>query len=178
LYTLDDGLVSYSYGSIKIWNSSGQLQQEIDADDRSGTDLGIHIVLSNKQFLLTGDKGPIWDLSGSGWDKWVGFNIGEKFYCDKNRILGVDYHDQLYILDDGNLGKTIISREADCVTKIASLNDGRIITGHENGFVKIWDAKSHVSIEMFDDRMVDNFLVMKDNRILTIACENGKIWSI
>ncbi len=62
--------------------------------------------------------------------------------------------------------------------KIASLNDGRIITGHENGFVKIWDAKSHVSIEMFDDRMVDNFLVMKDNRILTIACENGKIWSI
>jgi WD40 repeat protein len=181
LYTLGDRLVSYSYGNIKIWNSSGQLQQEIDADVRSGTDLGELIVLSNKQFLLTGDRGPIWDLSGSGWDKELGFNIGEKFYCDKNRILGVDDLDQLYILNSENLGKTIISREANSVTKIASLNDGRIITGHENGFVKIWDAKgfgTHLSIEMFDDRMIDNFLVMKDNRILTIACEHGKIWSI
>jgi len=62
---------------------------EIDADIRSGTNLRELVVLYNKQFLLTGDKGPIWDLNGSGWDKELGFNIGEKFYCDKNRILGV-----------------------------------------------------------------------------------------
>ncbi len=184
LYILKDGsLVSYSYGHIKIWNYiKRQLLKEIKYQ-YSGLDEQVcaELILSNDQFILTENDGPILDVSGDEWDKQLGFDIGDIFYCDKSRILGVDQHEQLYSLNEKR-GKTIISRKTgngtDCVTKIASLNDGRVLTGHENGLVTIWDRNSHLAIRLFDNLPIDNFFVMKDNRIITIACDQGKIWSV
>ncbi len=186
LYVLnDDSLVSYSNGKIKMWNSNtGQLKREIDADFGNMLEDPVEgelVILSNTQFILTGNRGPIWDQTTYMWNKELGFDIGETFYCEKDRILGVDDNESLYILNK-QLGKTIISRKTgsgvDCITKIASLNDGRVITGHGNGIIKIWDSNGHVSIELFDDLNIDNLFVMKNDKIITFAEDKGTIWSI
>ena len=139
------------------------------------------LILSNDQLILTENDGPILDMSSDEWDKQLGFDIGDTFFCDNNRILGVDHHKQLYS-SNKQRGKTIIAANTgngtDGITKIASLNDDRVITGHENGLVKIWDKKSHREIKMFDDLPINNLFVMKNNKVITIACDQGKIWSM
>jgi hypothetical protein len=71
-------------------------------------------------------------------------------------ILGVDEMDQLYSISC-ELGKRIISREvgnAD-VTAIAQQADGRAVTGHENGLLKIWNNENSLEINIFDS-IIDN----------------------
>ncbi len=177
----DKSLVSFSLGIIKIWNyTTGNLKKDIKAGVCGDSGEG-ELILSNDQLLLTENGGPIWDLAGSGWGKELGFDIGQTFYCDESKILGVDMKQQLYMLNT-QLGKRIISSNtgnvSDSITKIASLSDGRVITGHENGVVKIWETNSHLSIKLFDDLPIDVIFIMKDNRIITFACDKGKIWSL
>jgi len=173
----DNRIVTYSVGIIKIWNSStGKLIKNIKVPEDGNGSL---VVLSDAQLILTEGGGPIWDLAGSGWEKELGFDIGEVFYSDisNNRILGVDEKGQLYSIKE-KLGKSIISRTGGNITKIASLQDGRVITGHGNGDVTIWYEKSHVAINLFDGLEINNLYVMSDGKIITFAENLGKIWSI
>jgi WD40 repeat protein len=188
LSTLSDGsIVSYSNnGKIKIWNSqNGELEANASADFIETLDednAGELAVLSDDYFILTRNRGPIWNMKKSEWKQELGFDIGDYFYCAKNKIIGVDENEQLYSLN-AKLGKRIISRntrfENNSITKIAALSDQRIITGYSNGLVKIWEQNNHVTINLFNQGFnIDNIYVMNDGRIITFAETCGKIWSI
>ncbi len=179
--------MSYSNnGKIKIWNSqNGELEANASADFIETLDednAGELAVLSDDYFILTRNRGPIWNMKKSEWKQELGFDIGDYFYCAKNKIIGVDENEQLYNLN-AKLGKRIISRntrfENNSITKIAALYDQRIITGYSNGLVKIWEQNNHVTINLFNQGFnIDNIYVMNDGRIITFAETCGKIWSI
>ncbi len=178
----DDSLVSYSHGNIKIWNSeTGKLKTNVVVDFDEIID-GELAILSDDHFILTRNRCPIWNREECEWNHELGFDIGDLFYCSINKIFGVDESEQLYSLDS-RLGKTIISRNTRCenesISQITALDDEQIITGYSNGFVKIWNKKNQVKINLFTEGLnIDNIFKLNDGRILTFAETRGKIWSI
>ena len=122
--------------------------------------------------------------------KTVSLNFGEKYYIDfcavspDGKLIAFHCYDHAPRIYDTETGRFLVSLGSHDFKSVAFSNDGsRIITGTDDGDVKIWNSRNGLLVDTLKQQMdgfsVDALAYSPDDRLIVSgAYKNIRLWDV